>query len=387
VLSLLAVTAFDHDDAPATGTSFALRQPWTLPSCAELSSARGCVGARTARYVSPAGSDSNPGTPRRPWRTLRRAMATLRPGQTAFLRAGVYEEGLGTSCGSAYNALNWARSGTASAPITISGNPGERRRVIVRTAINMRGHHQRLLNLVVDRNSAYSSFDDECNGSLNVRVWGDHDEVRGVEIRNARMSGLYLSGADHARILGNWIHDNGTHQNLDHGIYHSSGTDVLIANNVIERNYAYGAHLYSSPQRTVLVHNTLVRNRRAGIFIGGDEDEPPSGTVVANNISAFNGEYGLRTYWDGAVGANNVAIRNLLHGNGTSPSYLDEGGLTERESIHAVPGFRDMRRRNYRLRANSPALGRAHPDYSVPVDRDGRRRPQGNGPDLGAYER
>ena len=34
-------------------------------------------------YVSPLGSDSNPGTLARPWRTIERAMASLQPGQTA----------------------------------------------------------------------------------------------------------------------------------------------------------------------------------------------------------------------------------------------------------------------------------------------------------------
>jgi hypothetical protein len=135
------------------------------------------------------------------------------------------------------------------------------------------------------------------------------------------------------------------------------------------------------------VHNTVVRNGRAGIFIGGDEDEPPSGTLVANNISAFNGDYGIRTYWSGDVGENNTAIRNLLHGNGTAASFVEEGGLTETESFQGNPRFRDERGRNYRLRAGSPALGRAHPSYTVRVDRDGRRRPRGNGPDVGAYER
>jgi hypothetical protein len=63
----------------------------------------------------------------------------------------------------------------------------------------LRGSYLRLTNLVVDANRAESSFDDACTGSLNVSVWGDHNEVRGVEIRNGRMSGLYISGADHAR--------------------------------------------------------------------------------------------------------------------------------------------------------------------------------------------
>src|SRR5215212_3506995 len=39
-------------------------------------------------YVSRAGSDSNPGTLERPWRTIQKAVTRLKPGQTALVRAG-----------------------------------------------------------------------------------------------------------------------------------------------------------------------------------------------------------------------------------------------------------------------------------------------------------
>src|SRR5436189_79278 len=82
-------------------------------------------------------------------------------------------------------------------------------------AVRLAGDYLRLQNLVVDKNAAYSSFDNVCNGAPNAQLYGQNDTLSGVEVRNSSMSGVYLEGADSARVVGNWIHDNGTHWNLD----------------------------------------------------------------------------------------------------------------------------------------------------------------------------
>jgi hypothetical protein len=60
------------------------------------------------------GSDSNAGTAQAPWKTLAQALRRLKPGDTLYLRGGVYHEKVFLS-----------RSGTAEAPITIASHPGE----------------------------------------------------------------------------------------------------------------------------------------------------------------------------------------------------------------------------------------------------------------------
>lgn len=57
-------------------------------------------------HVSPSGSDSAPGTSAAPWRTIAKANATLRAGQTVLIHAGTYREGIAPSA-----------SGSAGAPI------------------------------------------------------------------------------------------------------------------------------------------------------------------------------------------------------------------------------------------------------------------------------
>ena len=43
-------------------------------------------------YVAPNGSDANPGTEAQPWCTIQKAAATLIAGDTAYVKAGTYNE-------------------------------------------------------------------------------------------------------------------------------------------------------------------------------------------------------------------------------------------------------------------------------------------------------
>ena len=89
-------------------------------------------------YVSPDGSDANPGTKELPWKSI--AFATcggkfkcpnetenpnlLEAGDTLFVREGRYKE-LTTST-SADRGIRFANSGREGSPIVITGYPGER---------------------------------------------------------------------------------------------------------------------------------------------------------------------------------------------------------------------------------------------------------------------
>jgi hypothetical protein len=65
-------------------------------------------------FVAPNGDDRNPGTLERPFATLYKAHQWVRPGETINLRAGTYQ-----------TLINWSKSGTPSAPITIQAYNGE----------------------------------------------------------------------------------------------------------------------------------------------------------------------------------------------------------------------------------------------------------------------
>ena len=60
------------------------------------------------------GDDKNDGTLAKPWKSIQHGVNRLKPGQTLYLRGGVY-----------YEKVRLTRSGTAEAPITIASYPGE----------------------------------------------------------------------------------------------------------------------------------------------------------------------------------------------------------------------------------------------------------------------
>jgi hypothetical protein len=72
------------------------------------------VHSAVSYYVSPAGSDSSPGTESQPFATVQHGVNQLLAGDTLILRAGSYHE-----------SVTVASSGTANAPITLSAYSGE----------------------------------------------------------------------------------------------------------------------------------------------------------------------------------------------------------------------------------------------------------------------
>jgi hypothetical protein len=203
-------------------------------------------------------------------------------------------------CGSGTYAewLTLSRSGSVVAPITVASFPGERATITGRLKIT--GSYVRVSGLrFVGGTSANAS---------DVLVYvsgGDSVEVSGSELTGAAMSAVYVgdpgNGADAFRFVSNWVHDNGSHYNLDHGIYCGTARGALIANNLFERSYAYGIHLYpdcdgggdaehGGCERPFGDHRRRSRRRQMGM-------------VVVNNVVAFNADYGVRrTGWADRIG-------------------------------------------------------------------------------------
>jgi Periplasmic copper-binding protein (NosD) len=330
----------------------------------------------TTFYVSPTGSDSNAGTLDAPWRTLDYAFSQLDPGETLMLRAGTY-----------VGDPTYTRVGTALGPIVVRNYPGESPILEAATTYPLR----------VKGSAAYTTFQGLIfqkaqTGSNYANVYvleqANHVAFRNDVIRWAREgSGVFVDDtADHVDLIGNRVYENNG-LNQHQGIYYEGHDGVIASNLVYGQKAGYGIQLKSGAKRVVVAENTTVDNSHSGIVVA----DTASNVTVVNNISAFNGDYGIRGFADSpgtAVGTNS-SFNNLLYGNAVGAEANQYAGIitfgTERPP--ADPLFVDRTTRNYRLQAGSPAIDNANPSYVYSPDAGGAKRPAGAAGDLGAYER
>src|SRR5215217_1925250 len=329
-------------------------------------------------YVSPEGSDANPGTLAQPWATIQKALDSLMPGEIALVRAGTYSQNLLMS-----------RSGTAIAPITVRNYPGER--PVLRPGTGATDN----MPLQLGNGAAYVRFQgltiEGATGpsTTNVYAWGNaHNiELSQCELRNSQRQGFFSEATTSSiQLLGCYIHDNGGSGpiQLDHNVY-MEGQFHLIADCLIKNApNGFGVQIYPSSDHVIVTENTIVGALRDGIIVGSDGATTTSNLTLTNNVVAFNGRYGISTYWAGAVGTGILAANNLVWGNGAD--QLSGSGISYSGSVLADPLFVDRTGGNLHLQATSPGRDRGLAPYARPTDLDGVQRPQGPAPDLGAYE-
>jgi hypothetical protein len=348
-----------------------------------------------AFYVSPAsGSDANPGTITAPWKTLQKAFDALQPGQIAYLRAGTY----GAFCSSS----SFSRAGTAAAPITVRGYPGER--AVLHGQIRLEGSYFRLAHVVVEGPSCGTwgaATQQGENLVLMVPGTTHHVEVSNSEVYHSGWHAGIAAGGDDIWILNNYIHDNGGFNdpgqyNTSHGIYYHDGTRGVVANNILEHNRAKGLSARYSGNHIIVANNTVVGNGRSGI----DLAENTHDWIFANNIVVNNGNVndGVGIHTSGSSGGTtHIEINNMFWNNGVSgtSNWDTDATITNNKvadprlvsPVSSVPSTTHQAYSNdYHLGSGSPALGFATAAYLVPFALDGLCRPQGGGPDLGAYE-
>jgi parallel beta helix pectate lyase-like protein/uncharacterized protein DUF1565 len=337
-------------------------------------------GGRTF-YVGTGGSDSNPGTRERPWRTIQRALNALRPGQRAFVRRGTYTQDLLVR-----------RSGTRKAPITIAAYRGER--VVLHAASTTGDTYPIRFTDTASYLRVRGFVIESARGSSSTNVYFEdrvhHIELVGNDIRFSQDQGIFSERTtSNLHILRNRIHENGlghvSGQHQSHGIY-IEGRDHLIANNVIYAHpFGFGIQIYPQNRGTIVVNNTVITSGHSGIVVGGDDGV--SNITIRNNVLAFNQGYGVDT--DDACPTSAVLVdTNVVYRNNNGS--IDRGCAAVDVSggnVFSDPHFVAPSGQNFQLRRDSPAVDRARPDFAPRTDIRGVRRPRGAGYDIGAYER
>ncbi|MGY3784695.1 sigma-70 family RNA polymerase sigma factor [Streptomyces antibioticus] len=299
------------------------RLPRPAPSPVDARVLRTSLPAKTPAptyFVSPGGSDSNPGTSAgSPFRTLQKAADLVEPGDVVAVMNGTYTEPRKGS-----NVLTIKRSGRPGAPITFTAYPGHRPVLNPRTAWNgisvYGASHIVIENLEVKGNNAALSLADAERSSsktdptyntncISVEknresgTYPHHVDITGNLVHGCAGGGISAIEADHVDIIGNHVHSNAWFT-----VYGTSGISVLtprdtgggdprtykirITGNRVHDNETKvkweGCHCYSDGN---------------GIIVDTTKGDPERGrpayngrVLVANNISYDNGGSGIHAY-------------------------------------------------------------------------------------------
>ena len=359
------------------------------------------VAAACTLYVSPSGSDSNPGTLSAPWQTPQKAAGSATAGHTVCFRGGTYPQTVTSGYQQTFN-----NSGSAGNPIVFTNYPGEVALIQGSTRINgsyltFRGTPQgtgscdaiNQCGLIFEGSQGYNidGIDICCATNSNSNfVTFDH-----VEIRKATYhAGLYQEGCNNA-IIGSYVHDNGAfnaNRSEDNGIYWSVTSPGctnggLIANNLVENNYSKGIQLYNggsatSPAYVTVTENTSVNNGAQGAVVWGDHNVFVNNILYNNNNlsggSAAGAQAGLYS------GSANLLDHNLTFDPTGNSGWDNPAGCCITNNQQGDPLFLNASGLNWHILSTSPAVGFSNMNYIQPVDKDGVSR---NGtPAAGAYQ-
>ena len=256
-----------------------------------------------------------------PWdlQTALNHPAAVHPGDTIWVRGGTYS-------GQFTSRLN----GTAAAPIIVRQYPGERATLDGGTGgptLTTGGSYAWFWGLEVTSSSPSASKSAVSNyNSLGIKFINlvMHDAG------GSGFSSFSANGARQTEIHGSLSYNNGTHFNLDHGMYlqnvAANGTFV-VTDNIVFNNEAYGIHIYGQPGESISGFRvegnvsfgtgsiSVPVNRGNDILIGGST--PSSGIVARNNYTYWNvappsdpGRWSINLGYLGGVQNGDVVVEN-----------------------------------------------------------------------------
>jgi len=391
-------------------------------------------------YVSPAGSDENSGTdPGSPFLTLQHATSEARPGDEVLVADGNYRGTNITRSGTPGAPITFRATGPAvviDRPNTFTNNDGinvEGGDWIVIEGFLCRGlpragirlvnaDHCTVRNNLCEDNGVWGIFTGFTNDLLveNNICSGSGDE-HGIYVSNSsdrpvlhsntcfsnRGSGIQINAdanfegdgiSSDAQIYNNTLYDNGRGGgaaiNLDGAV------DALIYNNLLYGNHATGIALFkidaaAASSGARIYHNTIINasdGRWCIVAKNGSTEADIRNNILFNNHQSRGVIEIDQESLNGLTSDYNIIKNRFSHRD----QFIDLDEWIARTgqdrnsiTITSLDGvIVDEGAADYHLTTNSVAVDAALP---LPLselgsDHDGSDRPQGNGPDAGAFE-
>ena len=290
-------------------------------------------------YVATDGNNANPGTEAQPWLTIQYAVDHINPGDTVFVKSGVYNE-----------LITFHQSGSADAYITLQNAPGE--------------------SPIIDG----TGLDDADMPALIKLMDKNHIVIKGFELRNLISSnfaaGIWCRGTSHhIEIRNNKIHDieDPNPNGGCHGVaFYGTDANAAMHDIILDGNEIYDLKLkwseacaFNGNVRDFTVSNNVIHDvdNIAYVFIGfegecadcpnGDNlDRARSGHVydnIAYNVDSkdnppYNGERSADGFYvDG--GMDIVFERNRAYQCNIGFEVASEHGGKNAENVKVRSNF------------------------------------------------
>jgi pectate disaccharide-lyase len=301
----------------ASGAVVRSRAATAAPSAAASPTALPVIGPGVQKadiYVAPGGSDTGDGSARRPFATIAKAVAQVRPGQTIALRGGTYRPAAGVEI---------TTGGTAAKRIVLSNYRNERPVLDAaaipadRWAVVQRASYWTIQGLEVTGAPSHAWVCEDCRATIFQRL-----SMHG----NAR-SGLLLrgGGATGNRILNSDFFDNETGLSVGPGV--PAGN--LVRGNRAYRNTAPGFDFGGTTGAVTIEYNWAYRNGTNGFVLNGDG--PGATHRLRHNAAWENAGHGFTD--DGASTAAMVLSNNTAYRNGLTGFALPTAPVVLRSNV------------------------------------------------------
>jgi len=278
-------------------------------------------------YVSGVGIDTNAGTMDAPVKTIQKGLELVKPGDTVFVRAGVYIE-----------KITFNRSGNTDSYITLKAYPGEKA-IVSGEGFNVNGNESLI--------------------TLNSVSWIC---IQGLDVCNfktfnawANVDGIVVKGASNHIIISKNrvfnIENNATPEQgrSGHAIHILGNTDIPITKILVEKNEIFDCNTGYSENLTIngyvdgfeIRGNKVYNGENIGIVAAGGyaANSVPANNYVRNGIIADNEVFNMDgkqgpipaySEHNGAIGiyvdgARNIIVeRNKVHDCGRGISIVSE---------------------------------------------------------------
>jgi len=368
----------------------------------------GPLAARTF-FLATDGDDSATCRAGVEFRTLKRAVACLAPGDTLIIREGVFEGGVEITISGTEQAPVLIQGESLDAVISGSGDKVDAIRIQSSSHVTLdrltvqqakragagvrHSNHVRITNCRFANNGKWGIFtsfaddihfeNNECCGSISEHgIYhsnsGDRFVIRNNLVHDNHGNGIHLNGdpeipggdgiLDQGVVEGNIIYGNGTGGGA--GINMTHVHDILVRNNLIFKNYAGGITVYQDTgtfeqgsKRVLIMGNTVYYEPgkgRSGVNVQTTSEK----VVVAGNIFFSGGRRG-------AIEVNSdhlstvVIDYNILWGVGI------DSLIERKDKLLSLKAWRELSRNDIHSKYSDPLFTDIASNDFAPVQASG----------------